>query len=65
MSEQDNPLTGITHKIPADQHPNYVGYWELGGQYGLRLCQSIKPRWLTRLLMGWILEIRWKDGEPW
>jgi hypothetical protein len=44
------------------QPPQYAGHWEIGGPHGMRVQMTARPRWLTRLLMAWLVEWRWRDG---
>lgn len=38
-----------------------VGSWKLPGS-NVYLHSSVRPRWLTRVLVKWLLEIEWVDG---
>lgn len=44
--------------------PEYVGYWQVGGQYGLRLMMERRPTWLQRRMCRWLFGINWHDGAP-
>lgn len=45
-----------------------VGYWVVGkgkpGEmfYTYRIAQQTRPRWLTRLMARWLLELEWEDA---
>ena len=43
----------LLHPMPA------VGWWCLGGY--IRFPAAKRPRWLTRVLMQWLLEITWEE----
>lgn len=45
--------------------PRPAGYYRIGPstQYTYVLTQSKRPRWLTRLLMAWLLEVYWEDAK--
>jgi hypothetical protein len=43
--------------------PKYVGYWIIGGDTGLRVAQTRKPRRLTRAMCRWLLQWEWRDGQ--
>jgi len=62
--EKGGEMTPVTHA--PDQRgetivlPQYVGSWQMGGSYGLRISVTKKPRWLTRKVAAWLLEWEWK-----
>ena len=39
--------------------PLVAGWWCLGGY--TRFAAAKRPRWLTRVLMQWLLEITWEE----
>ena len=39
----------------------YAGSYTIGGSYGLKFSVQKRPRWLTRKLLWWLLEIGWED----
>lgn len=39
--------------------PRPVGFWQIGGVYGLRVGIYRQPRRLTRWLCKWLLEWEW------
>ena len=41
--------------------PIYAGHWQVGGAPGLSIYLSKRPRWLTRVLMRWLVEWEWVD----
>ena len=42
--------------------PKYAGYWQHGkAPFTLRLAITYKPKWITRKLVKWLLEIEWFD----
>ena len=43
--------------------PKYVGHYQIGGRDGLRVSMTTRPRWLTRLMVRWLLEWYWRDEE--
>lgn len=65
-------MTPLEHK-PAElqgqigitiyQPPRYVGGWQIGGNTGLRVNVTKRPRWLTRFLLRHLLEWEWVDGS--
>jgi hypothetical protein len=42
--------------------PPCVGYYQIGGQYGLRIAFSKKPIWLHRKMMFLCLGWMWIDA---
>jgi hypothetical protein len=42
--------------------PKYVGFYQLGGKFGLRISQEKKPSWFKRKMMKWCLGFEWFDG---
>ncbi len=58
----DLTATGKSSAIAADMHfqplPVYVGGWQMG-QFRFNLTK--RPRWLTRVMMKWLLEWEWRD----
>ncbi len=43
--------------------PVYAGSWKIGGSTGLVFSVSKRPRWLTRVMMKFLIEWEWCD-EP-
>jgi hypothetical protein len=41
--------------------PKYVGYYRIGGTPALHIPLTVRPRWLTRVLMRWLVEWDWHD----
>lgn len=41
----------------------YVGFWLIGGEHGLRVAMTVRPRALTRVLSSWLLQWQWHDGD--
>lgn len=41
--------------------PKYVGAYQLGGKFGLRIMFQEKPNWLHRTMMKLCLGIVWID----
>lgn len=41
--------------------PKWVGYYQIGGSPGLRVSATVRPRWLTRVLLRWLIEWDWVD----
>jgi hypothetical protein len=39
-----------------------VGWWAIGGGFGLNVYQRKKPRWITRILCKHLLEWDWIDA---
>ena len=37
----------------------YAGGWQIGGDYGLLISVTKKPRWLTRKIISLLLEWEW------
>ena len=58
MSDLSSDLSKYTITAP----PVYVGCWLLGDGHSLRIWQTRKPRWLTRLMCRWLLEWEWVDS---
>lgn len=44
--------------------PPPAGYWQIGGPTGLQFTRPTRPRWLTRKMAAWLLEWKWRDGNP-
>jgi hypothetical protein len=42
--------------------PKYVGYYQIGGDYGLRVSFTKKPIWFHRTMMKLCLGWEWTDG---
>ena len=42
--------------------PKYVGYYRIGGDYGLRVSFTKKPIWFHRTMMKLCLGWEWTDG---
>jgi hypothetical protein len=42
--------------------PVYVGYYQIGGQSGLRIAFVKKPNWFHRTMMKLCLGWKWLDG---
>lgn len=42
--------------------PKYVGVYQLGGQYGVRIMFQKKPIWLHRTMMKLCFGIEWIDN---
>lgn len=43
-------------------NPRYVGGYQIGGAYGLRIMFERKPRWVHRKMMKWCLGWEWIDN---
>ncbi len=44
-------------------YPEVVGYWIIRrGGPSYRLARYSRPRWLTRQLYRWLLDIDWQDA---
>ena len=43
--------------------PKYVGYYQIGGDYGLRVAFTKKPIWFHRTMMKLCLGWEWSDGQ--
>jgi hypothetical protein len=54
---KDKPITG--YHILMTQ---YTGFYQLGGNRGLRISQEKKPCWFHRKMMKWCLGLEWFDG---
>ena len=44
--------------------PPVVGYYEIGGQYGLRIGMTKRPLWLHRWMVRLVLGFKWGEGSP-
>ena len=44
------------------RQPTVAGFWCVGGAGGLRIATRQRPRWLTRVLMHWLVEWQWRDA---
>ena len=51
-------ITGSTNTI-LDWPPKYAGHWNIGGNWHMNVTK--RPRWLTRILMRFLLEWYWHD----
>jgi hypothetical protein len=58
---KDNFLYTGTPKLIKS--PVYVGYYELGGQYGIRIAFEKKPNWFHRTMMKLCLGWSWSNGS--
>lgn len=59
-------MTDITFNVKSTNitfPPPSVGCWVIGGEWGLHIYLTKKPRWLTRVLMRWLVEWEWKDNK--
>lgn len=67
-----------SHSCNAPVHPSFnaglptsppsevrfaPGHWEFGSPIGLRVRVTKKPRWLTRKMAKFLLELEWRDYE--
>lgn len=57
-------LSTSTVQYELYQPPKYVGYYQLGGQFGLRISFAKKPCWFHRKMMKLCLGWEWGDGSP-
>ena len=52
--------TGIYQRV---EQPIFVGAWQMGGPQGFNFNITKRPRWLTRVMMKFLIEWEWFD-EP-
>lgn len=43
--------------------PDYVGCYKIGGDHGLHLCFTTKPKWFHRKMMKLCLGWEWVDNK--
>ena len=43
-------------------HPKYVGGYQIGGPFGLRVNMTKKPNWFQRKMMALCLGWEWVDA---
>lgn len=53
--------TNYIYKGMADLMPKYVGAYQLGGEFGLRIMFKKKPNWFHRTMMKLCLGWEWID----
>lgn len=65
MSELPKPSeidwSKLTFESKPIYHPTYVGYYLLGGRFGLRISFEKKPCWFHRKMMYLCLGWEWGD----
>jgi len=57
-------------RVRIAQPRKYAGYWLIGGvsnaggwEAGIKIMLQKRPRWLTRVLLAWLIEWHWHDSE--
>jgi hypothetical protein len=53
--------TNYLYKGSIDLMPKYVGCYQLGGEFGLRIMIKKKPNWFHRTMMKLCLGWEWID----
>lgn len=53
----------LNQKVETIKIPVFVGYYQLGGIYGLRIAFENKPCWFHRKMMKLCLGWVWVDGK--
>jgi len=38
-----------------------AGFYEIGGQHGVRMMLENRPGWIARHMAAWFLEWKWRD----
>jgi hypothetical protein len=44
--------------------PLYVGWYQIGGPGALQVHVFVRPRWLTRVMVRFLLQWEWHDAKP-
>lgn len=58
----ENELTFPPGTLTITQ-PDYVGCYKIGGDHGLHLCFTTKPKWFHRKMMKLCLGWEWVDNK--
>jgi hypothetical protein len=61
MTIIDTNYTYSGKHVTLSMMPNYVGGYQLGGEFGLRINLQKKPNWLHRTMMKLCLGWEWID----
>lgn len=53
----------VSNDRPVYSNPKYIGGYQIGGKYGLRIMFEQKPKWIHRKMMKWCLGWEWVDAD--
>ena len=69
VKEEKKLLFGNENELPFSpgtltiSQSNYVGCYKIGGDHGLHLCFTTKPKWFHRKMMKLCLGWEWVDNK--
>jgi hypothetical protein len=58
-----NYYTSTAKEYTFQSSPKYVGYYEIGGKYGLRIALANKPSWFNRTMIKLCFGWEWFDSS--
>lgn len=69
VKEEKKLIFGNENELPYPSgtltitQPDYVGCYKIGGDHGLHLCFTTKPKWFHRKMMKLCLGWEWVDNK--